>query len=422
MAGVKTGATKAGTKPAPRGALDLKRATDLWLAGEWPLLAARDAELIADDSDRGLTAAYVASAHHFCDAHDLAHAWAERAIEWGCPRPYLGRVLSSGAHVTLARMAAIAGDLDRARAHIARTSDPIGGEEAEALCDARLSGELARLGLLQTSADVMGDDLERLIDEPIARVSRHRLTVLKSEMRRVRQLLAQHHARGQLGSRAGAEPASDAEIAKQGSVSQLGQDLWVLERTGYKRGGYFVEFGATDGVLLSNTFLLETAFDWTGLLAEPNPEYFAELKENRKAKALDACITGRTGETVEFILADEFGGIKDYIGRDHHAPRRQAYAELTENTVTLDTISLDDFLRQNKAPKAIDYISVDTEGNERDILSAFPFDKWDVAMWTVEHNFTEDRDAIFELMQANGYARKSVDFDDWYYKSDGEPA
>jgi hypothetical protein len=44
------------------------------------------------------------------------------------------------------------------------------------------------------------------------------------------------------------------------SRAQLRQDLFVLSETQYKRNGYFVEFGATTGIDLSNTYLLETEF------------------------------------------------------------------------------------------------------------------------------------------------------------------
>ena len=54
--------------------------------------------------------------------------------------------------------------------------------------------------------------------------------------------------------------------------SQLGQDFLALASAGFKRGGYFVEFGATDGKLPFNTNALEKLFGWGGILAEPSPQ------------------------------------------------------------------------------------------------------------------------------------------------------
>ena len=53
------------------------------------------------------------------------------------------------------------------------------------------------------------------------------------------------------------------------SKSQYRQDLFVLSELEFKRDGFFVEFGATNGINGSNSFILEKNFGWKGILAEP---------------------------------------------------------------------------------------------------------------------------------------------------------
>ena len=75
------------------------------------------------------------------------------------------------------------------------------------------------------------------------------------------------------------------------SSSQLFQDLFVLFLLENKRGGKYLEFGAANGIELSNSLLLEKEFDWNGVLAEPSPEWQNQLRANRpKSKLLSECI------------------------------------------------------------------------------------------------------------------------------------
>ena len=67
------------------------------------------------------------------------------------------------------------------------------------------------------------------------------------------------------------------------SKSQLRQDLFVLSEHNFKENGFFVEFGSTNGVDLSNTYILETKFNWKGILAEPAKIWHSSLKDNRSA-------------------------------------------------------------------------------------------------------------------------------------------
>ena len=57
------------------------------------------------------------------------------------------------------------------------------------------------------------------------------------------------------------------------SKAQLHQDIFVLAEHDFKSSGYFVEFGATNGHDLSNTYLLDTQFGWRGIVAEPEKSW-----------------------------------------------------------------------------------------------------------------------------------------------------
>lgn len=199
------------------------------------------------------------------------------------------------------------------------------------------------------------------------------------------------------------------------SRSQLGQDLWVLEQLGWKRGGYFVEFGATDGVLLSNSWLLEKHFGWRGICAEPNPKLFERLQQNRSCSLSPACVFRSSGERMRFVLADAYGGLEHLGQDDQHVDKRNAYVAVGD-VIEVTTTSLLDLLDQQGAPVVIDYLSIDTEGSELAILEGIDWNRYQFRCITVEHNFTEQRQGIQQLLEAQGYQRREAQWDDWYWK------
>lgn len=200
--------------------------------------------------------------------------------------------------------------------------------------------------------------------------------------------------------------------------SQILQDLFVLSQLEFKRHGFFVEFGACDGLDLSNTFLLESEFEWDGILAEPARIWHESLRTRRRAHFSTKCVWSHSGETLRFNQTDVAGlsTIASFSEGDIWAAERLNGCEYE-----VETISLNDLLASAGAPDRMDYLSIDTEGSELRILEAFDFSRYRFAVITCEHNFTPAREPIAELLARHGYVRTHQNlsqFDDWYIHRD----
>jgi FkbM family methyltransferase len=196
------------------------------------------------------------------------------------------------------------------------------------------------------------------------------------------------------------------------SQSQIRQDLFVLSELNFKKKGFFVEFGSADGKFLSNTHLLEKEFDWTGILVEPAKIFHKELFKNRNCIIDKNCVYKNSDSEILFreSTIPELSSIGKYFNLDLN----NRYSLKKYN---VKTISLNDLLIKYSAPSIIDYLSIDTEGSEYDILSNFNFNKFKFKIITCEHNFNKNKDLINKLLISNGYVRKLMEIsaqDYWY--------
>ena len=192
-------------------------------------------------------------------------------------------------------------------------------------------------------------------------------------------------------------------------------ELFALSELGFKKDGYFVEFGACNGINGSNSYLLETKFGWKGILAEPAKAWHKELVKNRSAFIEKDCVYSQSNETLTF---NEVRSNLAYstIDRFSKSDGQQKIRE-RGTRYKVNTISLVDLLDKYHAPNTIDYLSIDAEGSEFEILSSFDFKKYKFKVITCEHNYTENREKIAKLLTENGYVRKYIDIsqhDDWY--------
>jgi FkbM family methyltransferase len=198
------------------------------------------------------------------------------------------------------------------------------------------------------------------------------------------------------------------------STAQIFQDLLAVYCSQYEQGRFFVEFVATNGHSLSNTWMLEKTFHWKGIICEPGRTWHEELRKNRNCIIDERCVWTATGELLRFNEAAvaELSTIQSFSHTDHHSHER-----VNGYVYEVPTISLNDLLKEYEAPQPIDFMSVDTEGSELDILKAFDFHKYPVQVLTVEHNYTPAREAIYQLLQGHGFVRVFTSlsrFDDWY--------
>lgn len=193
---------------------------------------------------------------------------------------------------------------------------------------------------------------------------------------------------------------------KISSKSQIFQDLFAYFFSGCKKKGTFIEIGGGNGVGLSNTYVLEKKFKWKGVICEPDSRLHANILTKRKCFLETKPVSNSLNKNIYFY----FKGLYD------------SYSSLSYNPAAkkLKSISLNSLIKKYQLGKNIDYISIDTEGNELDIIKNFNFNKYNVKIFTIEHNFKKkNRKNIYKILKKNNYQRvfKYISYmDDWYIK------
>jgi len=167
--------------------------------------------------------------------------------------------------------------------------------------------------------------------------------------------------------------------------SQSDQDKWVCFLLNNKVNGYFIDIGAYDGISTSNTYTLEKFLNWNGICIEANPSAFFNLNQNRRCINVHAAVSDNNGTCT--FGADSIGSGNTIV-----------------NCFTLDKILLD-----NNCSKDIDYLSIDIEGHEYNVLSNFDFNTWKIKLMTVEHNLycsgPTNKNKLYELLTNSGFTR-----------------
>lgn len=185
--------------------------------------------------------------------------------------------------------------------------------------------------------------------------------------------------------------------------SEHGQDKFLEEEVFAGRsGGVFVEAGALDGVLHSNTLFFERERGWTGLLIEPNPFAFAKLVENRsKCSHMSAALWKNYSDAdFEVVEGGFYGwsGLKDGMLADGKT-RIASIPHESKKSISVPTVPLTHALKD--MPYKIDYLSLDLEGAEYAVLKAHDWDSHEIEVMTIEDHHGDP--LLRQLMTNKGY-------------------
>ncbi len=189
--------------------------------------------------------------------------------------------------------------------------------------------------------------------------------------------------------------------------SQINQD--EIANTRYfknKKDGVFVEVGAHNGITLSNSYFFEKELGWKGLCVEPIPEVFEQLQKNRSCYCIQGCVTDFTGPgdflRVKCPEVEMLSGLLSKLDPRHFA---RVKTEIAQNSGSIEIMKVNCYFLNDLLDKFgfshIDFLSLDTEGGEFEIISSIDYSKYTIDVITLEDNYGDERFVPF--LESKGY-------------------
>lgn len=204
-----------------------------------------------------------------------------------------------------------------------------------------------------------------------------------------------------------------------GFYSQYGQDFFLVnEIFNHTTNGFFVDIGAHDGVTLSNTYYLEKNLSWKGICIEANPDAYERLRRNRNCLCIQAAISAQRGGNMRFLRIEGYsqmlsGLIDKYDPRHVERIRKELdlYGGKAEE-IMVPNNNLNELLAKSSV-RRVDYLSVDVEGSELEILQSLDFGQVNYRVIGAENNYGDDK--IEKHMNRHGFKLVAVVGSDEFY-------
>lgn len=199
----------------------------------------------------------------------------------------------------------------------------------------------------------------------------------------------------------------------------------LVDYANFKSNVKFIQVGSNNGITADPITRFITDRNWSGVLVEPVPYLFEELKKNyrnysNRLKFENSAIANVNGVLNFYRLQksnnadlpfwyDQLGSFnKDVVlkHRDSVPGFDELFMEDKVNSITFND------LLEKHAVSSVDFIQIDTEGYDYEILKLIPFDKLnlDFIMFENRHLSETDYKQAIRLLKSNGFVVGS------YYK------
>lgn len=197
--------------------------------------------------------------------------------------------------------------------------------------------------------------------------------------------------------------------------SQFGEDKILAEIFNGKSKGLCIEVGANDGVNDSTTMYFEKV-GWDCILVEPNPVLCKLIRESRNSTLVEFAASDRNGEVPLFVAegAERSHGVSTLNSSEEALNKIKSYG-FTYKEVQVRTKPLDEILNGLMLSREIDFISVDVEGHELEVLKGFSIERWKPTIILIEDNSNYENAVVSEYLSKFGYFRfMRTGVNDWY--------
>lgn len=177
-----------------------------------------------------------------------------------------------------------------------------------------------------------------------------------------------------------------------------------------QRDGFFVEAGAYDGFIQSNTYWLERFRGWRGVLVEPVPHLVEQARRTRPRSRVVHCalVPPDHGESTAVI---RYGGLMSLVkgarGQDAEEEKHLRAGDMhglddVAYDIPVPARTLSSVLEESGAPKQIDLLSLDVEGFEASVLRGLELERFAPRFIVLEMD-TPERQARVEEVIADDY-------------------